>query len=186
MWIVGSVLCDIIIAVCMTYYVGFPNFFLVFAFKSPCSLWQLSRRDTTLNQMKIILKKIIRLTIETGSLTGMLIISQSSIQAAEYVHPAIIGIVCFLLAALPDSLYYYQLPMGIIGQVYANSMLVLINSRMFLGSEDTPSTTITALRFCTAPADNKDPAMETRGGDLALDTEAGETADKFRAQAEEV
>jgi hypothetical protein len=29
MWIIGSVLCDIIIAVCMTYYVGFRNFFLM-------------------------------------------------------------------------------------------------------------------------------------------------------------
>jgi len=29
MWIVGSVLCDIIIAVCMTYYVGFLNFSLL-------------------------------------------------------------------------------------------------------------------------------------------------------------
>jgi len=100
---------------------------------------------------------------------------------AEYVHPAIIGIVCFLLVALPDNPYYYQFPMGIIGKVYANSMLVLINSRMLLGSEDTPTTKITGLRFCTAPADNKDPAMETHDGDLAVDTEAGGTVNKFRA-----
>lgn len=31
---------------------------------------------------------------------------------------------------------YFQLPMGIIGKVYANSVLVLLNSRMALGSVD--------------------------------------------------
>ena len=163
---------------------GFPKHSLSClrrALKSPCSLWQLSRHDTTLKQTKIILKKIIRLTIETGSLTGTLSAFQSSIYVAKYIHSAIIGIVCFLLVALPDSPYYYQFPMGIIGKVYANSMLVLINSRMLLGSEDTPTTNHTDLRFYPAPADNKDPAMETHGGVLAVDTEAGETVDKFKA-----
>ena len=40
MWLIGSVLCDIIIAVCMIYYVGFPKFLpLVFGEQSnliPC------------------------------------------------------------------------------------------------------------------------------------------------------
>jgi len=36
----------------------------------PYSQWQLSRYDTTIKRTKAILKKIIRLTIETGSLTG--------------------------------------------------------------------------------------------------------------------
>ena len=75
MWNIGSVICDIIIAVCMTYYVGFPSFLppvsgeqsnLIFH-----SRWQLSRYDSTIKQTKMILKKVIRLTIETGSLTGI-------------------------------------------------------------------------------------------------------------------
>lgn len=42
--------------------------------------------------------------------------------------------------------------MGIIGKVYANSMLVLINSRMVIGSQDDPSeTVISAARFATMP-----------------------------------
>ena len=32
--------------------------------------WQLSRYDNTIKQTRIIVQKIIRLTIETGSLTG--------------------------------------------------------------------------------------------------------------------
>ncbi|KIM49810.1 hypothetical protein M413DRAFT_21947 [Hebeloma cylindrosporum] len=117
LWLIGSVLCDIIIAVCMIYY--------------------LSRCDTTVKQTKMVLKKVIRLTIETGSLT------------------AVIGIMCFVLSSIPAIPYYYQFPMGIIGKVYANSMLVLINSRMVLDYEDTPSTVISGVRFGTAASDDE-------------------------------
>ncbi|KIM36681.1 hypothetical protein M413DRAFT_31517 [Hebeloma cylindrosporum] len=123
-WIVGSVLCDIVIAVCMTYY--------------------LSRYDSTIQQTKMILKKIIRLTIGTGSLT------------------AIIGIVAFFLAVLPNSPGYYQVPVSIIGKVYANSMLVLLNSRMLLRSnhEETPPMNVTVMRFRTASHNSNDDAID--------------------------
>ena len=75
MWTVGSILCDIIIAVCMTYYVGLLNFLLPVSGEQSnltCySQWQLSRYDSTIKRTKRILKKIILLTIETGSLTGI-------------------------------------------------------------------------------------------------------------------
>ena len=61
--------------------------------------------------------------------------------------------------------------MGIIGKVYANSMLVLINSRMLLGSEETPSTIISAFKFATTRANNEDSAIHAHDGDVALDTE---------------
>jgi hypothetical protein len=73
--------------------------------------------------------------------------------------PAVVGIVCFALFTSETRLGdpdYYTFPMGIIGKVYANSMLALINSRMQLGSEETPSTTISAFKFASAPANNKD------------------------------
>ncbi|KAF5318152.1 hypothetical protein D9619_012089 [Psilocybe cf. subviscida] len=105
-WNVGSVICDLIIAVYMTYY--------------------LSRYDSSIRQTKEILRKFIRLTIETGTLTTT------------------VGIVCFSLAILPNSPYYYQVAMGILGKIYANSMLVLINSRMILGSNEDQDTVITA------------------------------------------
>ena len=88
--------------------------------------------------------------------------------------PAVIGIVSFLLAKFPHNhycFYYYEFPMGIIGKVYANSMLVLINSRMLLGSEETPSTILSALKFATIPANNEDSAIHAHNGDVALDTE---------------
>ena len=65
---------------------------------------------------------------------------------------------------------YYTIPMGIIGKVYANSMLVLINSRMVLGSEETPSTAISVLRFRTALTNPEDRAVETDNRDVGVDT----------------
>ena len=62
--------------------------------------------------------------------------------------------------------------MDIIGKVYTNSMLVLINSRMLIGPEDIPLTIVSEMRFGTAPANNKNSAKEADGGDLGVDTEA--------------
>jgi hypothetical protein len=74
---------------------------------------------------------------------------------------AVIGIVAFVLAFYPNNSIYYAAPMNIIGRVYANSMLVLINSRMVLGSEETqtPSKVISVLRFGTAPTNLVDSAI---------------------------
>ena len=84
---------------------------------------------------------------------------------------AIIGIVSFSLIFTRDNTSYYQAPMGIIGKVYANSMLVLVNSRMVLGSEETqtPSTVISVLRFCTTPTDS---TIEADNGNVGVDTKA--------------
>ena len=86
----------------------------------------------------------------------------------------IIGIVSFSLAILPGS-RYYEVPMCIIGKVYATSMLVLINSRMVLGSEETqtPLTVISVLRFGTAPTNLEDSAIEADNVDIAVDTRVG-------------
>ena len=80
--------------------------------------------------------------------------------------PAVIGTVCISLANLPGDPYYYQFPMGIIGKVYANSMLALINSRILLGSEETPSTITSAFNFATVPTNNKDSAIHAHNGDV--------------------
>ena len=73
--------------------------------------------------------------------------------------PAVFGIVAFSMAVLPNM--YCQTPMAIIGKFYANSMLVLINSRMLLGSEEAPLTIITAIRFNAVPVTANDSAHIT-------------------------
>ena len=77
--------------------------------------------------------------------------------------PAIVGIVCFLLTALPSTPYYYQFPMRIIGKLYANSMLVQINSRMHLGSEETLSTIISSARFDRGDTRQSEESGSSRG-----------------------
>ena len=67
---------------------------------------------------------------------------------------AVVGIVGFFLAVLPNSPGYYQVPMSIMGGVYANSVLVLINSRIQLGSEESPSVIVSAMKFHTASSNN--------------------------------
>ena len=90
--------------------------------------------------------------------------------------PAVIGILCFSLVILQtDSDFYYQFPVGIIGKVYANSMVVLINSRMILGSEEseeTPSIISSGFKFATVPANNEHSVIhDAHSGDVALDIE---------------
>ncbi|CAA7266185.1 unnamed protein product [Cyclocybe aegerita] len=92
-WNGGSALCDLIIAVCMTFY--------------------LSRRNTGMKQTQQVVRKITRLTIETGSLT------------------AVIAILNFILALLPGRPTYYMATAGILGKLYSNSMLAVFNSQSF-------------------------------------------------------
>ena len=86
--------------------------------------------------------------------------------------PAIVGIVCFLLAVLPTQLFCYEFPMGAIGKIYASSMLVLLNSRMILGSKETPSAAISVMEFDMAPDNNKGQKdTESHSGEFSVDTE---------------
>jgi len=95
-WNGGSALCDAMIAISMTIY--------------------LSRRDTGMKHTSVILKKIIVLTIETGSAT------------------AVIALLNFILALLPNRPTYYMTTAGMLGKLYSNSMLAVFNSRMRMGS----------------------------------------------------
>jgi len=85
--------------------------------------------------------------------------------------PAVTAIACFSLAMSPGQ-YYYQVPMCLLGKVYANSMLILLNSRMIIGSEEMPSTIISGLRFDVVPANTKAGTIEAHHWhqDLSADT----------------
>ena len=73
---------------------------------------------------------------------------------------AIIGIMWFFFAVFPSSPVYYQVPVSITGKVYASSMLVLISSRVILGSEETPPTQVSSVMiFRTASANINDSAI---------------------------
>ena len=111
-WIVASVLCNIMIVMCMTYYVGFLKFLpLDFGERlnhNPCSLWQLSQFDTPIKQTNYtpddrdgVPDKYINSIVILDLYLNVSIL-------------AVIGIVCFSRAMLRGARYYYQFPMGII------------------------------------------------------------------------
>ncbi|KAF8902562.1 hypothetical protein CPB84DRAFT_1846214 [Gymnopilus junonius] len=117
-WNGGSALCDIIIAVCMTVYVSHVYFKFDLELKVA---FKLSRRNTGMKHTSLLLKKIIRLTIETGSLT------------------AVIALLNFILALLPGHPTYYMTTAGILGKLYSNSMMAVFNSRMKIGADNNTS-----------------------------------------------
>ncbi|KAI9464148.1 hypothetical protein BJY52DRAFT_889927 [Lactarius psammicola] len=91
-WAISSALADILIAVAMTLL--------------------LSRASS--NFSSFVLIRVLRLTIETNTLTATL---------------AITALV--LYAAFPNELYYVYVT-GIIGKVYSNTLLVSLNNRIYL------------------------------------------------------
>ncbi|KAK0493103.1 hypothetical protein EDD18DRAFT_1357027 [Armillaria luteobubalina] len=96
----GSALCDIVIAVCMTYY--------------------LMRSKTGFCRTQILVTKIARLTIETGSATAI---------------ANLVAIILFL--AFPRQTFYMA-PSLVISKLYANSIYMVLNSRVqIMGGRDT-------------------------------------------------
>ncbi|KAF9564066.1 hypothetical protein CPC08DRAFT_748638 [Agrocybe pediades] len=96
-WTGGSAVCDLIIAICMTF--------------------SLSRRSTGMRRTSVLLKRIILLTIETGTVT------------------AVIAILTFILSILPNRPNYYLAPVGILGKLYANSIMAVFNGRIKTGDD---------------------------------------------------
>ncbi|KAF9562872.1 hypothetical protein CPC08DRAFT_761180 [Agrocybe pediades] len=76
----------------------------------------LKRRDTGIKDRSVFLKGIIRLTIETGLLT------------------ATVAILNLALAVLPNQPTYYLTSASILGQLYSNSTLAVLNNRLRVGS----------------------------------------------------
>jgi len=64
--------------------------------------------------------------------------------------------------------------MGAIGKIYASSMLVLLNSRMILGSEEASSTTVSVLKFGTMVPNDKEGSRAREShtsGEFSVNTE---------------
>ncbi|KAF8148052.1 hypothetical protein B0H34DRAFT_273504 [Crassisporium funariophilum] len=117
-WGGGTFLCDAAIAIFMTYYLV------------------RGRSRSGFRQTRVLVTKIIRLTIETGTIT------------------AAIALINFTLALLPGHPPYWEAVAAILGKVYSNSMMVVFNSRMKV-SRDVPAQEVdmvSSLRFDEAAA----------------------------------
>ncbi|KAK0454317.1 hypothetical protein EV421DRAFT_1699875, partial [Armillaria borealis] len=101
-WCGAAALCDVVIAIYMTYY--------------------LMRSDTGFRRTRIIVTKLIRLTVETGSLLSLCL-----------------NLILFL--AFPHKTFYGT-PALIMPKLYANTVYMVLNSRIrILGGRDTYTST---------------------------------------------
>ncbi|KAF8876245.1 hypothetical protein BD779DRAFT_1677853 [Infundibulicybe gibba] len=93
-WLVGAAVCDILIAISMCY----------------C----LSRNETGLRSTHVLISKLIRLTIETGTVTATV---------------ATIDIALFL--GFPHN-NYHTAPAEILAKLYSNTLVVTLNNRLHI------------------------------------------------------
>ncbi|KAK0191677.1 hypothetical protein F5146DRAFT_1198102 [Armillaria mellea] len=99
-WCGASALCDVIIAICMTYY--------------------LVRSNPSFRQTQMLVTKLIRLIIETGTVT------------------AVVALVTGILFFVFPHRTFYGSPVSIVSKLYANTVLVVLNSRFrIMGGQDT-------------------------------------------------
>ncbi|TFK74294.1 hypothetical protein BDN72DRAFT_80553 [Pluteus cervinus] len=99
-WLVGSAVCDILIASFMTYY--------------------LSRCSSKVRQTRTLISKLIRMTIETGTITASV---------------ATMDVILFLTGQ--PSLLSASLPLSIVlGKLYSNTTLAMLNSRRDISGSD--------------------------------------------------
>ncbi|KAK0236406.1 hypothetical protein EDD85DRAFT_640199 [Armillaria nabsnona] len=128
----AAALCDIIIATCMTYY--------------------LMRSTTNFRRTRMLVTTIIRLTIETGSVTAV---------------AALLNFVLFIALPYQTS---YATPGLLVPKLYANTVYVVLNSRFqIIGGRDTymssddMSLSTTMIRDISQSTEDTRPADGTRG-----------------------
>ncbi|KAF4609698.1 hypothetical protein D9613_012062 [Agrocybe pediades] len=146
LWNGGSAACDIIIAVCMTYYLS-------------------KRGSGTMPTTQVFLRRVIRLVIETGTVTGM---STHSTYRAHRHSPkliaALIAILNLVLELLPSRPAYYQVPSEMLAKVYSNSLMVMLNSRIVALGGDAFETPISRSREITGFSNRGTDAFELGEG----------------------
>ncbi|SJK98177.1 uncharacterized protein ARMOST_01438 [Armillaria ostoyae] len=114
-WCGASALCDIVIAICMTHY--------------------LTRHNTSFRQTRMLVTKLIRLTIETGSVTGSYSTPSTAVTRLTLPMFALLNLILFF--AFPHQTFYGT-PALIMPKLYANTVYMVLNSRIrILGGRDT-------------------------------------------------
>ena len=116
-------MCDVVIAVYMTYLVRRPH--LSF-FSFILNFTQLFKEKSIWKQTQCTIHKLIRLILETGMLTGQ---PENPLSSIPLLYTAAIAITNFCLFLIPSTAYY-QTTALVLGKMYSNSMMVVLNSRM--------------------------------------------------------
>ncbi|KAK7455826.1 hypothetical protein VKT23_010860 [Stygiomarasmius scandens] len=128
-----SALCDVFIAICMTYILS-------------------KNAKNSFRKTKLLLTRLIRITIETGSITAI-----------------VASLTLILVISFPDQTYYTT-PSLIIPKLYANTLLVILNSRFRIvgGRDDEDYSNMTSIEFrLSQPA--QDNGRTSRNSGVVLD-----------------
>ncbi|KAK0223768.1 hypothetical protein IW262DRAFT_1458812 [Armillaria fumosa] len=139
-WCGASALCDTLIAICMTYYASSFSFSLL-------------RSTTNFRRTRVLVTKIIRLSIETGSVTAVV---------------ALLNFILFI--AFPHKTFYIT-PSLLVPKLYANAVYMMLNSRFqiiggrdtYVSSIDISITTMVIRDVISQSAEGTQPAEEMQG-----------------------
>jgi len=101
LWFIAGVLADVLVAIAMIYL-----------------LWQ--SRGNKNRYSSYVLPRVVRLTIETNTLT------------------ATVAIVTFVLYVVFPNEVYYAASAGVIGKLYSNTLLVTLNNRIYFRDHPSP------------------------------------------------
>jgi hypothetical protein len=98
------------------------------------------RRDLGLKQTQRLIQKMTRLTIETGMLTGqeiaLVIFYTLDSDQPFQLYTAAVAIINLVLFLIPSKATYFQTTIGVLGKMYSNTLMVLLNSRMTYGARN--------------------------------------------------
>ena len=89
-----------------------------------------------MNHTQQLIQKLTRLIIETGILTGqeiILVIFSCQILITFSTCIATIAIINLVLFLIPSKAAYFETTSAVLGKMYSNAMMAVLNSRMIYG-----------------------------------------------------
>ncbi len=96
------------------------------------------RHNTSFPQTQILVTKVIHLTIETGSLTGIYFLHPPLSQADHCLILAVVALATLILFFVFPHQTFYVTPALVISKMYANTIYMVLNSRIqIMGGRDT-------------------------------------------------
>ncbi|KAK0474445.1 hypothetical protein IW261DRAFT_1650132 [Armillaria novae-zelandiae] len=149
-WCGASALCDIIIAICMTYYMSLlPVTILINTY----TILELMHSNTSFRRTQILVSNLIRLTIKTGTMTAIVVL---------------LALILFL--AFPHQTFHGA-PSLIVPQLYANAILMMLNSQIrivggrntYTSSADKSITTTTVREIASESTEGAQPVDRIQG-----------------------
>jgi hypothetical protein len=91
---------------------------------------QLTKTTTGFRQTRVLVSKVIRLTIETGSLTGMhAALHARQLETHLRIYSALAAVINLTLFFAFPGHTYYTVPAALMPKLYANSILIILNAR---------------------------------------------------------